>query len=68
MVITSEVRSTHFFVDGVNINANGEMLRKLDETLSGGENTVATIAGVGINANLSKTTNTLTVDAKVEFF
>ncbi len=60
-----------FFVDGVNINANGgNIATKLDETQLEVDfkNTVATIAGVGINANLSKTTNTLTVDAKVEFF
>lgn len=59
-----------FFVDGVNINlSSNNIVSKLEETqleidYKKNENT---IAGVGLNATLNETTQTLDVDAKIEY-
>ncbi len=59
-----------FYVDGVNINVNsGNINQKLSETRLEVDFKASTsvMAGVGIDAFLSSTNNTLTVNAKVEF-
>jgi hypothetical protein len=60
-----------FFVDGVNINANSNNINtKIEETLLEVDfkKSVQTLAGVGVEAYLSKVNNELTVNASVEFF
>jgi len=60
-----------FYEDGVDINVNSNNItQKLEETqwVIDFKDTQETIAGVGINATLNQTNNTLKVDAKVEFF
>jgi hypothetical protein len=60
-----------FYEDGVDINVTSNSIsQKLDETqwVVDFKNSQETIAGVGINANLSEVNKTLQVDAKVEFF
>ena len=59
-----------FYVDGVNINVNsGNINQKLGETKLEVDfkSSTSVIAGVGIDAFLSSSNNTLTVNAKVEF-
>ena len=59
-----------FYVDGFNINVNsGNINQKLSETQLelDFKASTAVIAGVGIDAVLSTATNTLSVNAKVEF-
>jgi len=59
-----------FYVDGFDINASSNNIsQKLAETQLelDFKASVPAIAGVGINASLSHTDNTLKVDAKVEF-
>lgn len=60
-----------FYVDGVDINvSSNNITQRLEETQweIDFKNELETIAGVGINATLGHSDNTLKVDARVEFF